>query len=124
MTIDSADKAKLVLIITSDNHKMYDNLGAQILVAKLNIKNEVNSCKNVNDAVKHGDEVLRSLNYQGTGTVSQELPNSLMKNMIKIHTTLNQFNTHGCSVTIPTDFYLVPNIFNVLFTDPLDSILN
>ena len=66
----------------------------------------------------------KSVNYEGIGTVSQELSNTVMKNIIKAHTALSQFNTHGCSATVPTDFYLVPNIFDILFTVPLGSFLN
>ena len=124
LTVDSAEEVNSVLRLSADNHNIYDNTAAQVLIAKLNIKNEVNSCGKVNEALKYGDGVLKSVNYEGIGTVSQELSNTIMKNIIKAHTALSRFNTHGCSATVPTDFYLVPNIFDIMFTGPLGSFLN
>jgi hypothetical protein len=71
-----------------------------MLTAKLNIKNGVNSCGKVKEALKYSDGVLKSVNYEGIGTVSQELSSTVMKNIIKAHIALSQFNTHGCSTTI------------------------
>ena len=73
LTVDSADQVTKVLKISSDNHNIYDNTAAQILTAKLNIKNEIDSCKKVNEVIKYGDEILHSVNYQGAGTAMQEL---------------------------------------------------
>ena len=118
LTIDSAEEVNLVLRVSSDNHNIYDNTAAQMLIAKLNIKNEVDSCGKVNEALKYGDEILKSANYEGMGTVSKGLSNNILKNMIKVHGILNQFNAQGCSLTMPTDFYLIPNIFDILLINP------
>lgn len=118
LTIDSAEEVNLVLRVSSDNHNIYDNTAAQMLIAKLNIKNEVDSCVRVNEVLKYGDEVLKSVNYEGIGTVSKGLSNNILKNMIKAHGTLNQFNAQGCSLTMPTDFNLIPNIFDILLINP------
>jgi hypothetical protein len=92
LTVESTDQVSTVLKISSDNHNIYDNTAAQVLAAKLNIKNEVNSCKKVNDVIKYGDEILHSVNYQGVGTATQELSDPQMKNMIKAHSIPIQFN--------------------------------
>ena len=99
LTVSSTNQVNMVLRFGSDNHNIYDNIAGQLLTAKLNIKNEVKSCRIVNEAIEKGDKMLYSLNYHGIGTVAKELPISVMKNMIKVHTSLSQFNTHGCSGT-------------------------
>ena len=78
LTVDSADQVTKVLGISSDNHNIYDNTAAQILTAKFNIKNDVNSCKKVSDVIKYGDEILHSVNYQGAGTAMQKLSDSFI----------------------------------------------
>ncbi len=124
LTVDSVEKVNTVLRISTDNHNIYDNVAAQILVAKLNIKNEVNSCGKVNDALKYSDEVLNSVNYQGIGTVSKGLPNTIMKNLIQAHTTINQFNLHGCTILAPAGFDFAPKIFDILIINPQAIFLN
>ena len=91
LTVESADQVTKVLRISSDNHNIYDNTAAQLLTAKFNIKNDVNSCKKVNDVIKYGDEMLHSANYQGAGTAMQELSDPQMKSMIKAYSILTQF---------------------------------
>ena len=57
LSVDSAEGVNSVLRVSLDNHNVYDNTAAQMLIAKLNIKNEVDSCGKVNDALRYGDEV-------------------------------------------------------------------
>ena len=118
------DWRKEGLKISSDNHNIYDNTAAQILIAKFNIKNDVNSCKKVNEVIKYGDEMLLSVNYQGAGSVIQELLGVQMKNMIKAHSILTQFNIQGCNTISPTDMIFAPGIFEILYSDPFSFIAN
>ena len=111
LTVESADQVTKVLRISSNNHNIYDNIAAQILTAKFNIKNDVNSCKNVNNVIKYGDEMLLSVNYQGAGSVIKESSGLQIKNMIKAHSILNQFNIQGCPVISPTDMIFGPWYF-------------
>ena len=124
LTVESADQVTKVMRISSDNHNIYDNIAAQILTSKLNIKNDVNSCKNVNDVIKYGDEILHSVNYQGAGTATQELSAPQMKNMIKGHSILTQFNIQGCPVISPTDMIFAPGIFEIRYPIPLKFLVN
>ena len=124
LTVESADQVTKVLRISSDNHNIYDNIAAQILTAKFNIKNDVNSCKKVNDVIKYGDEVLHSVNYQGVGTAMEGPSAAQMKNMIKGHSILTQFNIQGCTTISPTDMIFAPNIFEILFSDPFSLFVN
>jgi hypothetical protein len=122
LTVDSPNQVSTLLKISSNDHNIYDNTAAQILTAKLNIKNEVNPCKKINDVIKYGDEILHSVNYQGIGTAMKKLSKPQMKNMIKDHTTLIQFNIQGCTAISPTDMILAPGIFEILYLAPLDFI--
>jgi hypothetical protein len=124
LTVDSTEEVNSVLRISSDNHNIYDNIAAQMLIAKLNIKNEMNSCKKVNGIIKYGDGMLHSVNYQGAGTVMQELSATQMKNMIKAHSILTQFNIRGCIAISPTDMSFAPGIFEILYSDPFSFFVN
>ena len=62
ITVDNSEHVIRVLSIGPDNHNIYENVGAQILTAKLNIRNEVTSCNEVNQAIKYGDDLLHSIN--------------------------------------------------------------
>jgi hypothetical protein len=62
LSVDSAEGVNSVLRVSLDNHNVYDNTAAQMLIAKLNIKNELDSCEKVNDALRYGDEVPRFRN--------------------------------------------------------------
>ena len=124
LTVNNFEKIVSVLNIGSNNHNLYDNLGAQILTTKLNIKNDVPSCNTVNDAIKYGDDVLQSVNYKGKGTVSHKLTDPQMKNIIKAHSILMQFNIQGCAAISPTGFFFTPGIFEISYTDPFSLFVN
>ena len=124
LTINNFEKIVAVLNIGSNNHNLYDNLGAQILTTKLNIKNDVPSCNTVNDAINYGDDVLQSVNYKGIGTVSHKLTDPQMENMIKAHSILTQFNIRGCTAVNPSGFLITPGIIEILYTDPLYFLVN
>ena len=124
LTVESADQVTKVLRISSDNHNIYDNTAAQILTAKLNIKNEIDSCKKVDDVIKYGDEILHSVNYQGAGTAMQKLSDPQMKGMIKAYSILTQFNVQGCAANSPTGFFFTYGIFEISYTDPFSLFVN
>ena len=124
LTVNDFEKIVSVLKIGSNNHNLYDNLGAQILTAKLNIKNYVPSCNKVNDAIIYSDDVLRTVNYNGVGTVSHKLTDPQMKNMIKAHSILTQFNIRGCAGITPTHLIYIPGIIEIQYTEPYDLFVN
>src|SRR4029078_6189287 len=62
-SIASSEKLISVLNIGTNNHNIYDNLAAQVLTAKLNIKNQIQSCEKLDDAIRYGDQKLRAVNY-------------------------------------------------------------
>jgi len=123
-TVSNIEKLTLVLNIGTNNHNIYDNLAAQILTAKLNIKNHVPACEKLDDAIRYGDQKVRLVNYNGPRSVTLESTNNEMRNMITAHTTISQFNSHGCFNTIPTGIPLFPNFHSIILMTPLGLFVN
>jgi hypothetical protein len=44
--------------------------------------------------------------------------------MIKVHTTLAQFNSEGCSKLTPTNYDLTPNYFGTTLITPFILFIN
>jgi hypothetical protein len=113
---------QIKLSIEHDNHNIYDNLAVQLLISKLNIENQVISCKIVNEAIKYSNNVLIAINYHEIETLIQELSNSQMKNIIRTYTALSQFITSGCTIISLTGFSFTQN-FEIFYHFHLASFL-
>ena len=72
----------------------------------------------------YSDDVLQSVNYKGVGTVSHKLTDPQMKNIIKAHSILTQFNIRGCAGITPTHLIYIPGIIEIQYTEPYDLFVN
>jgi hypothetical protein len=78
-----------------DNTNAYDQLAAQLLAAKLNIKNDVPACESIETTVEYADTVLQDAQYEGPG--STENPTGESRDYaFELIEILDSYNNNGC----------------------------
>jgi hypothetical protein len=78
-----------------DNTNVYDQLAAQLLVAKLNIENGVTTCESIETTNENANTVLVNALYGGPGTIESPTDES-RDSASKLIDVLDKYNINGC----------------------------
>ena len=78
-----------------DNTNAYDQLAAQLLAAKLNIKNGVSTCESIETTIEDADTILRNAQYDGPGSTENPTGES-SDYAFELIEVLDKYNINGC----------------------------
>ncbi len=93
--VDTWTKASSIFN-SATSRNAYDQLAAQLLSTKLDIKNGSPTCTNINNTISQSDTALTNAGYKGPGTT--KAPTGSTKNTITtLTTTLDNYNNNGCN---------------------------
>jgi hypothetical protein len=90
-TVDTCAKGLAVLQAASGKYAE-NQLAAQLLAAKLNVKAGASSCQTVSNAISHGDALLTQINYVGPPSQLVGSGNSLRSDVLATASTLDRYN--------------------------------
>jgi K319-like protein/Big-like domain-containing protein/NHL repeat-containing protein/6-bladed beta-propeller protein len=117
--VDTWAKASNILNSAAASN-VYEQLAAQLLSTKLDIKNGSPTCTNINNAISQADVALTTAGYNGPGTT--KAPSGSAKSAItSLVSTLDNYNNNGCNTISNTSTGSTPTSMITTATPKVES---